>query len=414
MRRVWLLAAAWATPFVVGPPLLDTAVYGYAGYGLVQRAGHDPYAFAPSRLGDRAVVAAMDPSTRGTPSASGPLGIVLQHLSVSISSGSALGAVLVLRAVGVLAAIWIGTQAADLASARFAERAAVSALVAGSGAESGVGRRDCALTLTVLNPVLLLYVVSGAHLDGLMLALVVTALVLAAQHRWLAAVAASSLAGCVLGPAWLVVVVLVVAHWHFGRDRTRGVRLRATIGELAAAVVIALAAGFAVPHGFGWLGEVGKQFSTHTPYSVAGGISALLTPVVRGASYDDLAIGGRLTALLAMVCAVGYLLVTARRRTAELTAGYALLAVALLAPSMFPWYLLWAPMCLASTANAARRALVLVLAAAVCVLSPPGFTPTTTDVLTGVLLVALGVVVLAGLGQRPPAISRTAGRTSAR
>lgn len=382
-RRVWLVAAAWATPFAVGPPLLDSAVYNYAGFGLLQRAGHDPYTSSPARLGDQAVVAAIDPGARGTPSASGPIGTELAHLSVSITSGSALGAVLVLRAVEVLAVIWLGTRAGDLARARFTDAASL-------------GRRDRALTLTVLNPVLLLYVVSGAHLDGLLIALVLTALALAAQRRWLAAVAAAAVSGCVLGEGWLVVVVLVVAHWRNAGERALRPRLLAAAREVGVAAVIGAGAGLAVPNGFGWIGNVGKQFSVHTPYSVAGGISALLAPVVRGASYDTLAVGGRLTAVLAMVYAVGYLLVTVGRRTPELTAGYGLLAVALLAPSLFAWYLLWGSICLAATADSARRAAVYVLAAAAVALMPSGFTERTGDVVTAVLLGLLTAVVAVG------------------
>ncbi|WP_375492970.1 polyprenol phosphomannose-dependent alpha 1,6 mannosyltransferase MptB [uncultured Jatrophihabitans sp.] len=388
MRRMWLLAGAWAVPFAVGPPLLDTAVYGYASYGLLQREGADPYVSAPSSLGARDVVAAIDPGARGTPSAAGPLGTVLQHLAVSISSGSALGAVLVLRAVAVLAVILLGVRAADLAEARRADP------------DAG-GRRDCALALTVLNPALLLYVVSAAHLDGLLIALVVTALALAAQHRWLAGVIVASLAGCLLGQGWLVAAVLVVAHWHVGRDRTRRHRTRAAVREVGVAVAIGAAAGFAVPHGFGWVTSVGQQFSTHTPYSIAGGVSVVLAPVVRGASYDDLAVGGRAAALIAMACAVVYVVATARRRPPELSAGGGLLAIALFAPSLFPWYLLWPAACYAPTANAGRRALVLVLGAGACVLAPSGFTPTAANVVTGVLLGVLAVAVATGVRLAP-------------
>jgi len=50
-RRVWGVAAAWAAPFAVGPPLMDTTVYSYVAFGLVQRNGHSPYAGGVSRLG---------------------------------------------------------------------------------------------------------------------------------------------------------------------------------------------------------------------------------------------------------------------------------------------------------------------------------------------------------------------------
>src|SRR4051794_6057900 len=35
--RVWCVAAAWAAPFAVGPPFMDTTVYSYTAFGLLQR-----------------------------------------------------------------------------------------------------------------------------------------------------------------------------------------------------------------------------------------------------------------------------------------------------------------------------------------------------------------------------------------
>ncbi|MDT4941385.1 MAG: alpha,6-mannosyltransferase, partial [Pseudonocardiales bacterium] len=88
--RVWLVAAAWALPFVLGPPLLGTSAQTYVAFGLLQRHGLSPYDFGPSRLAASDIVAAIEPSARDTPSSAGPLGTLVQHLAVSISSGSAL------------------------------------------------------------------------------------------------------------------------------------------------------------------------------------------------------------------------------------------------------------------------------------------------------------------------------------
>jgi hypothetical protein len=96
-----------------------------------------------------------------------------------------------------------------------------------------------------------------------------------------------------------------------------------------------------------------------------------------------------------MVCVVCYLIATARQRALERSVAYALLALALLAPVLYPWYLLWGLVCLAPSANGTRRVAVLALTTAACVLVPPGFTPTTTNVITGVLLALIGLVVLA-------------------
>lgn len=376
--RVWWVAAAWGIPFVLGPPLMGTSVLSYAAFGLLQRHGLNPYEWGANRLGDASVVTAIEPGARGTPSAAGPLGSVVQHLSLSVAAGSALGAVFVMRAVAVVAAIAIGRLAADL---------------------SGV-LRSRALTLTVLNPLLLLYVVSAARLDGLMLALTLGAISAAGQRRWLAAVVLICLAGSVIGVAFVVLPAIIAVHLL---DR-RTVSAWLLLGrDLLVAAVTIVAVGLIVPNGFGWLSTVTKQFSAHTPFSVTGATAKVLSPVVRGASYDDLAAGARITAVTAMVCIIGYLVGTARQRALERTAGYSLLALGLLAPVLYPWYLLWGTICLAPSAHGTRLLAVLTLCAAGCVLMPPGFTPTTTNVITAIALAAVAGVALFALSRvRPP------------
>jgi hypothetical protein len=153
-------------------------------------------------------------------------------------------------------------------------------------------------------------------------------------------------------------------------------------------------AALVVDDGFGWTATVSKQFPAHPPYSIASAVANLLEPIVRGASYDDLAAGARITVLTAMVSVEVYLLVTARQRSLERTAGYALLALGLLAPVLYPWYLLWGLVCLAPAATGVRRVLVLALSVAGCLLIPPGFSGTTTDVLSGIALVVIALVLL--------------------
>ena len=113
--RVWALAGVWALPFVAGPPIMDTVVYSDVAYGRLLRNGLDPYAVGPSRLGETALVLAIDPGDRGQATSAGPLGTFLAHLALSISGGSDLLAVLVLRGMALVAVLWIGRSAIELA-----------------------------------------------------------------------------------------------------------------------------------------------------------------------------------------------------------------------------------------------------------------------------------------------------------
>jgi hypothetical protein len=375
-RRLWWLAAAWAAPFAVGPPLLGTTVQTYVAFGELQRHGLSPYAYAPNRLGTASIVTAIEPAARDTVSSAGPLGSLLQHVAVSASAGSALAAIVVLRAVAVLAAVAIGRFAAELAGAR----------------------RPMALSLTILNPLLLLFVISAAHLDGVMIALVLGALRAVSRRRWVLAIVLACVGGSVAGPAFVAVPAIIAAHL-LARRSVRSWLLIA--GDLAAAAVTIAVCGLIVHDGFGWLWTVSKQFAAHPPYSIAGAIAKLLDPVVRGASYDDLAAGARITAMTAMVCVVVYLIATSGRRPLERSVGYGLLAVALLAPVLYPWYLLWGLLCLAPTASRTRRVVVLSLTAGGCFLLPEGFSDTTGNVLTGVALAVVAAAVLVVARRRP-------------
>ncbi|MDQ2795670.1 MAG: hypothetical protein M3Y06_00650 [Actinomycetota bacterium] len=366
VSRVWWLTGAWVMPFALGPPLMDTAVYTHAAFGLIQRAGHDPYVRAPSSLHDVPIVAAIDPGSRGVPSSAGPLGSLLQHLSISVGNGSALSAVIILRVAGVLAAIVIGRLAVDMGGSRGGE----------------------ALAACALNPLVLLYVVSSPHLDGLMVAVALGAIASATQRRWVSAMVLACVAGSITAQGFVLVPILVVAH-VLGRRTMPAWRL---VGrDVAIAVVVTAGAGLVQPGGFGWAWTVSKQFAVHTPFAIASAIGQVLAPVVRGASYDDLAASGRITAVTAAVCTIVYLVVTVRHRALERTVGYSLLALGLLAPSLYPWYLLWGVLCLAPTAIGTRRVWVVALSAGACVLMPGGFSNRAAEGITGV---ALGVIAL--------------------
>lgn len=392
-RSVWWIAGAWAAPFVVGPPMLSNDVWTYAAQGLMVRSGLDPYSVGPSALGNVHAVAAVDPSWRSVPSPYGPLATTLQHLAVAISGGSPLGAAIVFRALGVASFIAIGVLAADLAGPR----------------------RVQALTLTILNPLLLLHVISGAHLDGVMCALLLGALVAAHQRRWLLAIVLACAAGSVKAPAFVAVLAIITVHNQGFRGR---VAWRSAARDVGVAAVSVLALTVTVHNGWGWLQALNTPTLGHTALAPASLIADLYDPIVKAASFDDLAAGGRITTMLAAVCIVVYLTLTAHQRALASTIGYGLLAVGLLGPVVYPWYLLGGVVCLAPTARAARRDWIVLISGFACVLSPPGFTRTISDDLSLIALaIALAMIAPRVLARRragaalvvPAAVAAAAG-----
>jgi hypothetical protein len=390
--RVWWIAGAWSLPFVIGPPLLSNDVFSYAAEGLLVRNGFDPYSVGPAALGNVPAVAAVDPSWRSVPSPYGPLATTVQHLAIAISGGNPLGATLVFRALGVVCLVAIGLLAAELAG----------------------GRRVQALTITVLNPLLLLHIVSAAHLDGVMCALLLAAVVVANQRKWVLGLVLAAAAGSIKAPGFTAVLAIIAVHVQGYRGR---LAWRTGLRDTGVAGLAILIFSVLVGNGWGWIHALNTPALGHTSLAPASLVADMFSPIVEAASFDDLAAGGRITALVAAGCIVAYLTLTAQHRALDRTAGFGLLAVGLLSPVVYPWYLLGGVVCLAPTARGALRDWLVLLSAVGCLLSPPGFTSRmSTNLSIAAVAVSLAVMAPRVVGRRraarsvpPPRPTVTAG-----
>lgn len=376
-HQVWSLAAIWAVPFAVGPPVLSGEIYTYVGQGLLANSGADPYSVGPAHLGNEAIVAAIDPARRGSASTAGPLATLVEHLAVSISGGHAFAAVLVLRVLGIVCVGVIALLAAELAGPY----------------------RVPAIALTALNPALLLFVLSSPHLDALVAALVLGALVATAQRRRVLAVVLTCAAVAIKPAALAVLPVVVFAH-------CAGLRRRSVwpiaARDVAAAAISLAAFTLIVPNGFGWRHNLSTVTLDHTPFAPASVVSTMVRPIVSAASEDDLAIGGRIAVILAAIGVVVYLLATVRRRSLNRSVGYVLLTIGACNPVLYPWSLLAGICCLAPSAEGIRRDWVLALSCAVCVLAPVGMSESLAHEvsLPALLVIAAGLLLAARRVQR--------------
>ncbi|HEY3716184.1 MAG TPA: polyprenol phosphomannose-dependent alpha 1,6 mannosyltransferase MptB [Jatrophihabitantaceae bacterium] len=364
--RVWAIGGAWALPFVVGPPLLSSDVYTYAAQGMLVDRGLDPYSVGPSALGGVPAVAAVDPSWRSATSPYGPLATWFQHFAVVLGGGP-LGAVIVFRLVAVAAVVAIGLLAADLAGTH----------------------RIAALTLTVLNPLVLLYVVSAAHMEGLLGALLLGALVAVRRGSPTLGIVLACAAGAVKAPA-LIAVVAIIA-WQ--RRRPGHQAWPDTARDWAVAVAACAGLTILVPHGWGWVRALNTPALGYTPAAPSSLIGDLCKAIVPWAPFDDLAVAGRTVALIAAGCIVAYLIATSRRRSLEATVGLGLLAVALLGPVIYPWYALWGVLCLAPIARGRMRELVVLGCAIESVVALPGLPRLPADLVAVGLAAGIGLLV---------------------
>jgi alpha-1,6-mannosyltransferase len=345
-RAPWRMAALWCAPLVVTAPLFSQDAYSYLAQGTLVHLGLDPYTQTPAVLaqhGHAHVLDAVSPFWRHTTAPYGPLFLWI----VSAFSGASLVlGVLLIRALELVGFALLAVFAPRLARALGADPGRASWWV-------------------LLNPLVLLDLVAGAHNDLLMIGLVVAGLSLATERRVLLGVALCALAATIKLPAVAAIPFMLVAVRPERRTALRGVALAAGV-----VVAVSLASGL----GFGWLSSA--VFSTPervrlaiTPATALGWTVAQIVPVgARGLESALSVVAFAAATLLALV-----LLWRVRRETLVQYLGIALLVVAVAGPAAWPWYLSWGLVLLASCPEGqAWRVLPVAIAASALLVKADG------------------------------------------
>ncbi|HEV7212029.1 MAG TPA: polyprenol phosphomannose-dependent alpha 1,6 mannosyltransferase MptB [Blastococcus sp.] len=342
------IAAAWSLPLLLTGPLGSLDVQSYAAIGRLATLGYDPYVTPPGWLGG-AYGAAVDPMWRWTPTPYGPLQVRLLRELVRVSGEHVGVAVLLIRAVAVLGAV--GAVALAVRAASPADRVAV-------------------FVLTGLNPVLLLHVVSGAHLDVLVGGLAVLVVALTRSGRPALAMALAVGATFLKLPGAVLVAFVLVDLVRAGPRTARPGAVLRTVGGGLGAVGLVLVL---CPDPFGWtaaLGVPGISRNGTAPSTWTSYLVAVLTGHMSGAGLSvAFTVGRGMTALVGAVAA-GLLLwhaTSGTRAAAFRGVGWALVVLALTAPALYPWYLCWGLFAAALGSGIRGRVLLMVLSCALCV-----------------------------------------------
>jgi hypothetical protein len=322
-------------------------VQSYAAIGRLAAIGLDPYNATPGWLADP-YGTGVDPMWRWTPTPYGPLQVALLRVLVLLAGDHVGTAVLLIRAVAVLGCVCAVLLA--LRAVPLTERVPL-------------------LLVTALNPILLVHVVSGAHLDVLVGALALLVVGLTRSGRPAAAMALAVVAsGLKLPGAVLAGFVLL----HLVRSERRGPRAQRLLGVVGAGlatvgVVLALC-----PNPFGWvaaLGVPGRSRNAMAPSTWTSYVVAVLTGRLSGPDLDlAFTVGRTLTAIAgaAVCCALLWKATSGSRRWAYAGVGWALVVVALASPALYPWYLLWGLFCAAAGSDLRRRLVLIGLSSAAC------------------------------------------------
>jgi hypothetical protein len=382
-RAALSVLAWWVAPLVLAPPMFSRDVYSYLAQGALVGRGLDAYAVGPAALGANPLAAQVHPLWLGTPAPYGPLFLGLAAVVVGVTGTHLVAGVLGMRAVALGSVAVLALVVPRLAAA------CGGAPTDGPGAPGGSARYRVdpgrALWLGVLNPLVLVHVVAGAHNDGLMAALLATGLLCAARRRFAAAVCLIALAGLVKAPAALA-LCYVAPLWAArigGRWRwPAGIGATAAV---AAATVGAVTLGTGL--GLGWVRALKTPAIVHNGLSLSTDLGHVFgaVPATRTAG----------ALLAAALCAVAWL----RRDRLGVggAVGCALGAVVLLGPVVHPWYLLWSLVPLAAGIRDGRLlgwavGLSVVLS---LVILPHGVSYTPRGTAEALVGLGLGLAVLA-------------------
>jgi alpha-1,6-mannosyltransferase len=376
--------AAWSLPLLLAPPMFSRDAYSYYVQGRVFGAGHDPTTIGidviPGWFDDGA-----DPMWVESPTPYGPFFLLIERAVADFAHPNAYLAALGFRLVALVGVGLLAYYVPRLAALHGIDPAK-------------------ALWIGVLNPVVVMHFVSGAHNDALMVGLVVMGLTLAAQQRCLWGAVAVSLAVAVK-PIALIALPFVGLLWS-GRLGTWRDRIRSwafaglvLVSTLASVFLLAdagrgvLSAAFGTPSGvLTWLSPttaVGKILGTVTTWV---GLTDDPAPVLAGL---------RVAGAVAAVVIVIWLVLKPGGRSPVRGAALALATVVVLGPVVQPWYLLWfLPLFAATGLSVSEFRVVVVLTA---VFTVHGMIESTTnadnlfdvaDIVTYVVAFAVVAIVL--------------------
>ncbi|WP_250000892.1 polyprenol phosphomannose-dependent alpha 1,6 mannosyltransferase MptB [Actinoplanes sp. M2I2] len=354
LRAIWWTLALWAAPLLIAPPMFSRDVYSYLAQGLMLGQGLDVYRAGPSALGG--FFAEQVPAIwQHTPSPYGPVFLLLSHLVTAPIGGHLLTGVIVMRLLAV---------------AGLALLAYVLPTLAG---EAGV-RPDKALWLAVLNPLVLIHFVGGAHNDALMVGLLAAGLAAAIRRHPIVATLLVVAAALIKAPAALGLLAVAVI-WAARLDG-RFSRLRATaaVGATAAAAT-ALVTQIAGT-GYGWVAALDTPISPQN-LSVTSVLGRWTARLLREDGVGELFVLSlwRWLGVLAILIVAGLVWTHLDRLGPLYGLGVVLIAVVAFGPALRPWYLIWGLVPLAAAAGHrwVRRALAATCAVLALVVLPDGF-----------------------------------------
>jgi hypothetical protein len=355
VRSFVAVFVAWTAPLLVVAPLFSRDAYSYAAQGEMMSRGINPYLFGPGMIGVNAFSGLVDKLWANVTSPYGPVFLWLAGVNATVVHHNELFAVVGFRLLALVGVVMIAVFVPRLARSY--------------GRDPSV-----AFVLAVLNPLILLHLVAGAHNDAVMIGCLVAGLAVARQGRPVLGVLLCTLGAMIKIPAFIGVVYI---GWSWVGDEVPWrSRLRPTVTATVLAAAVMTAVSQMVGLGWGWvsaLGNPGTVRSWLDPATAIGLWLAKLFAAVGLGNHQDLVLNNTRDLGLLIAGAIGaYLLWHAKGPRTMRAMGLTLLAVVVLGPTVQPWYLAWSIVILATIAEHRLRVLLIVLSCVSCFFGLPG------------------------------------------
>jgi len=279
LQRLWWLLAAWCAPLMLAAPLFSRDVYSYFAQGRVVASGLDPYSTGVAVV-DGWFEDGVDPMWAETPTPYGPFWLLFARGVANFAPEQPALAALVFRLSALAGLALLVIYLPRLATAH------------------GINAAP-ALWLGVLNPLVVMHVVSGAHNDALMIGLIVMGFALASERHPAIGVIAIAVAAAVK-PIALLALPFIGLVWAGRPDRGGlaglpglysgwGARIRAWVLALLITIAVFAIASVLAGVGPGWIAALGTPGEVRTWLSPATAIGMLLgmATTAAGLTIDD-------------------------------------------------------------------------------------------------------------------------------
>jgi len=323
VKSLWWYFIAVTAPVIFAPPMFSRDVYSYIAQGRLLVNNIDPYTHGVAVVPGWFQLGA-DPAWAETPTPYGPVFLMIQHFIAAFTPTSPWWAMVSYKFVAGLGVVLIATAVRRLAQ------------------QHGIDPAS-ATWLAVLNPLVLMHLIIGAHNDSLMIGLMLWAFVWAVDSQRILAIITLALAVGIKPIALLALPFIVLAY--LPRTATFLMRIRGWAVAIGSVFAMLYALGAAQSVGMGWISALGTPGAVRTLLSPATAIGQAVGIFFSwfGINAEDLSISIFRTIFLGIaLLLVARLTLFPYRRSPLRGAAIAFAVVVILSPVVQPWYLLWA------------------------------------------------------------------------